>query len=257
MYANDPQTSVHLAIVRAAQMTPADSAFYMAIAVAVSNVALAILTAIYVVFTREMVRHMREAREPSVFVDFEFLERQTRLVIGNSSDSPAINIHFFVSGTIPWQHETDGIRNIGAVRDGLPFLAPRRMLKFYAGYVDWERLENGNGLASISIVYEDEAKHEFKREYILDIRKFDQVAGDSFQEPSVAVAKAIRDAENSRSHERFMQQFGKGLFRSRPKTKTCSYCGKSIPQAAKKCPECHEFLIPDESSDSVDQISLD
>lgn len=223
-------------------MTAENWALYVTIIAGVSNVALAVLTAAYVVLTRQMVRHMKAALEPSVFVDFEFLERQTRLVIGNSSDSPALNIAFTVKETIPWRHEKDGINTVGAVRDGLPFLAPRRMLKFYAGYVDWDRLEDANGLADIQIVFENEVKHQFKRRYRLDIRKFEHVAGDSFRETSTAIAKAIRDAEDSRQHQHTMERFSKQLFTARPKTKICPCCGRSIPEVAKKCPECREFI---------------
>jgi hypothetical protein len=232
-------------------MAAADWALYVTIIAGVSNVALAILTAAYVVLTRQMVGQMKAAREPSVFVDFEFLDRVTRLVIGNSSDSPALNIRFSANETIPWQQAEEGLAHIDAVRNGLPFLAPRRMLKFHAGYVDWTRLEETNGLANIRIVFENELKHQFKREYTLDIRKFDQVAGDSFQEPSAAIAKAIHDAEQSRRHDQIMQGFSRRLF-SKPKTKPCPYCAMAIPLAAKKCHECHEFMT-DPSPDGTDQ----
>jgi hypothetical protein len=236
-------------------MTAANWALYVTIIAGVSNVALAILTAAYVVLTRQMVRQMKAAREPSVFADFEFLDRVTRLVIGNSSDSPALNIRFSVNETIPWQQEQEDLGHIDAVRDGLPFLAPRRMLKFHAGYVDWARLDETNGLANIQIVFENDLKHQFKREYTLDIRKFDQVAGDSFQEPSAAIAKAIRDAEQSRRHDQIMQGFSRRLF-SKPKTKPCPYCAMTIPFAAKKCPECLEFIDPT-PSDAADQNALE
>jgi hypothetical protein len=225
-------------------MTAADAALYVTIVAGISNVALAGLTTAYVILTRQMVRQMKAAREPSVFVDIESSGEEVRLVIGNSSDSPALNLRFAINENIPWREDDvrKGFQSIDVVRDGLPFLAPRRVLKFYVGSVDWDGIEAGKGLADVNVTFENEVRDRFNRRYPLDIATYAEVTVDSFGDPLSSVAKALRDAERSRSSERLMQTVSRHVFFSRPPTKNCPSCGKAIPEVARKCPECLEYI---------------
>jgi ribosomal protein L40E len=191
-----------------------------------------------------MVQQMEAAREPSVFVDFEFPEQSGRLVIGNNGDSPALNVRFIVNEDIAWRSSggDHGITAIDAIRDGVPFLAPHRILKFFAGYVDWQAMDKKRGILDVRIIFENELQRKFTRDYRVDIGTYAQASSDSYHDPSLAVAEAIREAENSRRSQETMQSITHRLFTPHPKTKICSFCGKQIPEAAKKCPECHEFI---------------
>jgi hypothetical protein len=117
--------------------------FYAALIAAMSNVLLAGLTAMYVLLTRQIVRQIRAAREPSVFFDLDFPESEVRVVVGNSGESPALNIRFSITEDLPWRSPrmTDGLRSIEMIRSGISFLAPRRTLKLLGGFIDGMLLE--------------------------------------------------------------------------------------------------------------------
>lgn len=67
-----------------------------------------------------------------------------------------------------------------------------------------------------------------------------EVLFESFKDPGLAVAEAIRDTESSRrSHERSREMFS--TLGRRPK-KVCPMCAELIPEEAKKCSHCHELL---------------
>jgi hypothetical protein len=73
-----------------------------------------------------------------------------------------------------------------------------------------------------------------------DFSQMREVLFESFKDPGLAVAEAIREAESSRrSHERTREMFTR---LGRAPMKTCPMCAELIPGEAKKCSHCHELL---------------
>lgn len=215
---------------------------YTTIAAAGINFLLTVLTAIYVYFTRRMVCEMQAARQPSVFIDLEFPDEQARIAIGNSGESPAVNVVFEIKEDIPWRHflaGKDGLKSLEVIKHGVSFLPPDRVLKFMGGYVDWEKFRQAPGQLQIKIKFDNEAGHHFTRDYRINISQYAQLLYDTFRDPSTAIAQAIRESERSRRSKDSMQS----IFQS-PK-RTCPICAQRIPKAAKKCPECLEFIDPE------------
>jgi hypothetical protein len=142
----------------------------MTIVVTVANVALVLLTSLYVYLTHAMVLEMRSSRDPSVFVDLEFPDTLGRVVIGNSGQSAAKNVKFKVQDSIPWmgkEKRAAGFDAIKAITDGIPYLPPGRVFKFCAGVPDWKKTEGQTCLLEIQVDYETEnGKRKFKREYV-------------------------------------------------------------------------------------------
>lgn len=207
------------------------------------NLLLTFLTAIYVFFTRQMAKQMRAARGPSVYIDLEFPDRRARVVIGNSGESPAFNVRFDIKEDVPWQEfgsESVALTSIEALRTGISFLPSKRVLKFMGDDIDWAQLNTTNGLVDVKISYNDETDAELTRDYQINVAQYSKVLVESYRDSSADVAKAIREAEMSRSTAESMKGISRQLF-ARPK-KTCPMCAESIPRAARKCPKCLELL---------------
>ena len=209
----------------------------------VANVALVLLTSLYVYLTREMVREMRSSHDPAVFVDLEFPEMQGQIIIGNSGQSAAKNVKFKIQDSIPWmgkEKRAVGFDSIKAVKNGISYLPPGRTFKYYAGIPDWKKTEGQTCLLEVQVEYESEhGKSKFKREYVIDFAQYQSVLFESFRDPNREVAKAIRDAERShQSHaaSRVIPNFGA------MSQKLCPMCAELIPGAAKKCSHCGELI---------------
>ncbi len=93
---------------------------------------------------------------------------------------------------------------------------------------------------SLQISYSDDTGKRYAHTLDYDFDQMREVLFESFKDPGLAVAEAIRDTESSRrSHERTRQMF---ITLGRPPVKTCPMCAELIPGEAKKCSHCHELL---------------
>ena len=217
---------------------------------ALATVVLVVLTGKYVRLTHALVEETRSAKFPNVFVDIEFDSSRVKFIVGNAGTSSAVNVSFSIKDSVPWrqlgEHRT-GLSALPIVQDGISYLAPGRVLKFEAGYID----RNADFFASgstieVGLTFETETGKAVSRQFSIDLRSYTGVLFESFADPEREVAQAIRDAEFKRSSGDPMRS----VF-SRIGKKSCPSCGEQISSSAKKCPKCHEF-VPPESSDASD-----
>jgi hypothetical protein len=210
--------------------------------VAIANILLVGLTAVYAYLTRQMVLQMRASREPSVFVDLEFPESMARVSVGNTGLTPAKNIRFRIDDKVPWLGEQDkprGLLAVNALKTGVSFLPPGRVLKYYVGMPDWKRA-GPEATITVAVDFESEAGATFAREYVLDLAQYSQVLFESFRDPTSSVADAIKEAERSRRASQTAASIVSPFFP--PLTKTCPMCAEKIPLAARKCSHCGEMI---------------
>jgi hypothetical protein len=213
------------------------------IIVAFATVVLVWLTSRYVRLTGHLVEETKLSRAPSVHIDFEMPNNQLRLVVANYGQSTAKNIKMTVLKDVAWlrtRKDASGLTGIAPIRNGISHLTPGRKLKYYLGYPNWNGIKDEDMAVSIRVVYDDEfSKHH---EHIVDY-DFDQmreVLFESFKDPGLAVAEAIRDVERDRQSNESTKQWFNAIG-SRKKMK-CPMCAELIPEEAKKCSHCHEIL---------------
>lgn len=201
---------------------------------AVATVALAILTWRYVRLTN-LLDETRASRGPMVYIDIEPSISDVKLVIGNSGLSPAFNVTFTVADTIPWKKR--GFNSLPIIKEGIAYVAPKRVLKFTAGYINWSEVLKSDSRAEFSVTYEGQMQKKQISTFHIDLNQYEGVLLESFKDPAHYVAEAIRNIEKNKDVTDAVTKF------LLSKTKRCSFCFSEIPEKAKKCPHCLEFLF--------------
>lgn len=219
----------------------------MTIIVTVANVFLVILTSIYVYLTRQIVNETKANRDPTVFVDLEFPEREARVAIGNSGQTPAVNIKFDVQEDVPWRglgRYSEGLKGLEVIKNGVSYLPSNRTLKYSAGTPEWDKVDDKKRLLKIKVSYQNESGKKFDREYFIDLLQYKSILYESFRDSNMEVAKAIRDTEQSQYiRERVDKRLRDSGFHNISE-KCCSMCAELIPREAKICSHCGEVLDP-------------
>jgi hypothetical protein len=205
---------------------------------AASTIAVTLLTARYVVLTGRMVAEMRAARRPSVFLDLEVVSAGELVVlVGNSGDVAANNVQIDVDDRVPWQtaFRTPPF-DLPAFRDGIPYLAPNRVLRFSLGWLDWKSTAESGGWLNATLRYKGEDGSEFAGAAHIDLRRYNGVSVDTFERAEDRAADSLRElasyvrALNIEKHHR------------RSFRRACPSCAESISSSAKKCYHCDEWL---------------
>jgi hypothetical protein len=211
------------------------------VASAVATIVLAVLTGRYVRLTNALVEEAKASKHPNVFVDIEFDSYEVRFIVGNAGSTPARNVRFKVTDNVPWRtmgNFESGFESVSAIKTGITYLAPGRILKYNAGFVDQDpAFFSENSSVEIQLTYETESNVIVNRDFAIELRAYSGVLLESFTHPEREVAKAIRDAESHRSS----CESSKSMI-TRIAKKSCPSCGESISPKAKKCPHCLEFL---------------
>lgn len=210
-----------------------------AIASAVATIVLAFLTARYVRLTKALVDEARSTKQPNVYADVEFDDYDVRFVVGNSGPAPAIDVRIDVTDSIPWKKRGEfqqGFANVAPVKNGIAYLAPGRVLKYMVGIAEADSAFFAEGSAvQIRLRYLTETGTELKRDFVIELKSYNNVLLDSFKDPESEIAKAIRDSEWRRtSHDPI-----RSMINRMGKT-PCPSCGELISSKAIKCPHCHE-----------------
>jgi hypothetical protein len=216
---------------------------------ALTTIVLAFLTAKYVKLTHALVEEARVARYPNVYVDIEFDDMDVKFIVGNSGQSAAVDIKFDVKDSVPWrkiQNFPTGIKSISAVGSGISYLAPGRILKFQAGYVEHDSAFFAKGSEiDISLTFKTETGKSLQRQHTVELRSYAGILLETFRNPEREVARAIRDTESARRSNESLTNHTKNLFK-----KACPSCGEFVKQTAKKCIHCLE-VIPEETVTSA------
>jgi len=207
-----------------------------------------------------MLKETKAAKQPIVYVDLELSSNgQVKFIIGNSGVSPATNIQFRITDTIPWQEvfskNTPELSQISPIKNGISYLAPKRVLKYTAGYIPRGspsiKAFSENSYANIFMEYKTEDHQTFEREFTIHFNQYSHVLSESFSTPELEIAQAIRDAESSRQSD----HMSNSLFRGMLGKKYCPICMELIGQSAKKCPQCHEFIADNDPKIDRDDVT--
>jgi hypothetical protein len=213
------------------------------VVVAVATVVLVWLTSKYVRLTKQMVDDMKRTREPSITVDFELVDHAVRLAVSNTGLSSAKDIKFRVKRDIDWLRvngETGGIGELELMERGISYLAPGRTFKYHAGYPNRQRDQVGSMLLSMDVSFCNEAGATFERGIDIDMSQYQSVLFESFKDPEMAIADAIKEVERSQRSKGQSSSLVRML--TQPKRKKCPICGEKILAEARKCLHCKEWL---------------
>ncbi|MCX5800889.1 MAG: hypothetical protein NTX17_05820 [Candidatus Eisenbacteria bacterium] len=217
------------------------------VAVTIATIILVCLTAKYVRLTKLMLESMREARDPAINVDFELPGNDLRLVITNSGLSPAKNVRFAVTKDLSWIRRRTGrggISDLPVIKYGIPHFSAGRKLKYYLGFPQWKVEKSGEQCLSLRVTFENESGKQMTQYIDIDMTQFEDVLFESFQDPELEVAKAIRESGRA---EDFRQMSPLRIGLPSPK-RACPTCGEFVSLKAKKCPHCMEWIeIPDQT----------
>lgn len=212
------------------------------IVVAGATVVLVWLTSRYVLLTARMLEEAQRSREPAVTVDFEMPDGTLRMVLMNLGSSTARNVWVHVIKDAPWLQtgkERRGIADSAPAREGVSYLTPTRRLMYFLGFPNWGDKPDEQLEVSLRVTYENETGKAYEHIVNFDFGQMREVLFESFKDPGLAVADAIRDTERSRqSHQRGRRMFA-SLSASR--TKQCPMCAEMIPAEARKCSRCLEM----------------
>lgn len=215
------------------------------VTVAIATVILAWLTSRYVRLTKLMVDSMKEARDPAISIDFELPGHFLRFVIANTGHGTAKNIRFTVTNDVKFidrGKDQVAIGTLAPIRNGISHLVPGRKLKYGVGFGSWHKKDDAAMLLSMRVDYENEEGKPFTQNIDIDMSQLDEVLYESFKDPGLAVAEAIRETERDRRrHEQFPSR--SAFLYSSPK-KPCPACGELVKEIAKKCCHCGEWIEP-------------
>jgi hypothetical protein len=220
----------------------ADIQLWSTLAVTIATIAVAVLTALYVRFTRQMVNEMRRSRESYVVVDLEVRENALRLVVSNLGLSLAVNIR--LEALAPLEGIGTGqpsreLASLSPFTDGIAHLSPGRSLKWQIGYL---RPEQGwlSSSLQVRVHWSNESGKTFSRVSRVPLRQLKGVLHESFESPEVGVSRAIRD-----SAQRSAPTIRSVIMPEAKKR--CVACAEWIPKSAKVCSHCQRSQESDSS----------
>lgn len=102
-----------------------------------ATVILVVITALYVVLTREMLKHSRESHRRATQPEVVISVQESRnaygffdMVIENLGPSPAYDLRFEVSSPVRIRQNRE-LGEIGLFQDGMAILAPRQTVRFF------------------------------------------------------------------------------------------------------------------------------
>jgi hypothetical protein len=211
---------------------------------ALATVVLVFLTYRYVRLTSALVEEARASRVPTVFLDIE-LGDLPKLVIGNVGTAPAFKLRFEVLADVPWRSmgkgHVSGIKALAPIKQGISYLAPGRILKFFPGDID----DKSQFFSAVSVIrirlhYDTESGRTITRDVSFGMGSYSGVAVESFSDPFREIARQIREAAHELRRQDDPLRAMNRLFK-----KACPTCGEQVMSSAKKCRFCME-PIPSE-----------
>lgn len=211
------------------------------VVVAIATVVLTILTGRYVRLTKIMV-----TQEPNVYVDLEFPESIFRFVVGNSGSSPAKNIQFDILSDVDcifsfYEKNKAGISTIPIFKNGISYLSPGRILKFWVGNFNNSVMKDSKCKEFRVVVrFENSRGKRFEIDTTIDLGQYDHVLFESFRDINMAIEKVIdtiRDVERDRRTFNNREPLIIGV-----KRKACPICGEMVNSSARKCKHCGEWI---------------
>jgi hypothetical protein len=199
---------------------------------AIAAIILVIVTIIYTVLTRAMARAARDALRPYVYLDFTFPGGsgvEMLLTVGNSGSKAAAYVRVrLLSST------REDLTNIFAPLPlaAIGHLAPggARKYSLIVPSTLWPD-DQPSPVLEFEISYQD-GRHKVTDKQRIDFQGFKLSAAERKASLSDIVSVLDRIATNMPSKSRAFPQV----------MKVCPYCATNINSAAKKCPNCLEWV---------------
>lgn len=221
------------------------------IVVAIATVVLVWLTSKYVRLTTHMVEDLKRSKEPVINVDFELPDHSLQLVLKNIGQSAAKNVKISILKDADWirgHSDTKGLSGMPPFDKGVSYLVPGRTLKYWVGYPDWKKSEEHDFTISFQVDFENDQGNPFQHRIDIDMNQFQGVLFESFKDPSLFVADAIKETERSRRSQSRMTN----MFNRPPQKIRCPICAESIMEKAEKCIHCGEWINKENPNKKVE-----
>lgn len=209
------------------------------VVLAIATVMLALFTLKYVKATSQMVEEMRATRDPLVSLDLDISVGMI-LLIRNLGQTAAKNFKISFKHKVPWVSER--IERLNVFQNGISHISPGRTFKFLSiGSIDWKKLKEEGGYISFEFEYENERGKKIKQETFFDLLQYSSVLFESFRDPTLEVAEAIKSFERS-YHSLKTSSERTNIIGRAMSLKSCPVCAELISKEAKKCPHCLERI---------------
>ena len=141
-----------------------------------------------------------------------------------------------------------GLSEIPPFDKGVSYLVPGRTLKYWVGYPDWKKSKGQDLAISLHVDFENDQGVSFQHQIDIDMSQLQGVLFESFKDPNLYVADAIKQAERSRSSQSKMTR----MFNRPPSKVPCPICAESIMGKAEKCIHCGEWINKENPNKKVE-----
>ncbi|HEX9022498.1 MAG TPA: zinc ribbon domain-containing protein [Geobacteraceae bacterium] len=206
-----------------------------------ATVILAVLTSRYVRLTNAIAEESKRSRDPLVYVDIEPSNHCVKLVVGNAGMTAAHDVRVDIQDEVEWNHLKKhflGFQPREKLKNGIPYLAPQRVLKYELGSPNWQKLQQNDGLLKVNIQFRNDENILTKKLCQINLSQYLAVSMDSFSNSSKDIVRAINGLERSTREKDHGLRSALHQFNQ----KKCPMCGEGISRSAKKCPKCLEFI---------------
>jgi len=199
----------------------------------IASIVLVVVTAVYTILTRSMAKAASEALRPYVYLDLSFNSPvQMVIVVGNSGTKVAGNVKAVLA-----KSNSDNVAQVIRelpITTGIGHLSPgsTRRYEVIVGNNDLLPRDAPAATLDFDITYRDGRREHTDRQHI-DLGGYRSALvfddGGTFSR----IADQLAAIERKLPERKIISP---GL------KKPCPYCGTQIPQSAKKCPSCLEWL---------------
>jgi len=174
-----------------------------------ASLIVALITLAYVVITRQLLDESKKMRmlqnQPRISVTYQQRENRAYmidLIIKNSGQGPAYNVQFSLDGDIEIR-EGAFLSEIGAIRKGIPYLAPQQEIRFLLAVRIGAKEENMGPPANITVHYKDIFDMEYLDDFPIDLSLLLGVGGEfkSSMEYLIDAVKEVKGELRSISSE--------------------------------------------------------
>lgn len=142
---------------------------FFTIAVGISTIVYAILTAKLVVETKKMRKAQTDPEISISLVQSEFSIVFIDLMVENIGLGPALNIKFSLINDFKLSKRN--LSEVGFIKNGINYFSPKQCMRLWvASFREDEELENKN--IEINVNYENSISEKFERKFILSFSQF-------------------------------------------------------------------------------------
>ncbi|HQJ88387.1 MAG TPA: hypothetical protein PLY91_07590 [Methanoregulaceae archaeon] len=163
-----------------------------------ASLIVALITLAYVVITWQLLDESKKMRmlqnQPRLSVAYQQRENRAYiidLIIKNSGFGPAYNVNFVLEGDLEIRKGAV-LSEIGAIKNGIPYLAPQQEIRIFLTYLLAKSEEEVGQPVNITVQYKDTFDQEYSYDFPLDLSLFIGMGGAT-KSPTEYLIDAIKD----------------------------------------------------------------